>query len=93
MSSEAAAPDVSVLTPDGRLVAHVWRKAGLIRRAGRPDGQNCAWGSAEVFAELELVVRLAGAAGDFDEFVFKLELENLRIRRGAAQPGPGARRF
>ncbi len=93
MASEPRPPELSVLTQDGLLVAHLWRTPGEIRKAGRPRGVPCAYASAEVFAQLELVVKLAEKARDFDGFVFELELEDLRVHDGHVRPDASRRRF
>jgi hypothetical protein len=86
--------DHTVMTPDGLLVAHIWKTPGSLRKAGAVgDATPLAWAHVEVFGSFELVARLAAGAADLEAFLFTLELEDLRVRAGEARPSATHRRF
>lgn len=79
-------PDYSVLS-EARLVAYVWEGTGELRR-GKRVLATVAFAHIEAFAsDVEpLLARLAAQAPDLENFLFKLRIEGLEVRSGAARP-------
>jgi hypothetical protein len=94
----AEAPHYSVVARD-RLVAYVWVRpaGGQLRRAGNAGMVICdvPWAEVHVLDRMheKLLVGLVPDSKELDAWLFKLQLEGLRVENGKVQPAYFMRSF
>ncbi len=90
--------DFSIMARE-RLVAHIWKRdgGGKLRRAGAAGLELCdvPWAEIHVFdvGREKLLSELVARSADLEAYLFELQLEELAVRPGAAQPSSGSRSF
>ncbi len=88
--------DYSVLWEE-RLVAYLWRRSPgrIYRNQHQAPLAETHFVEVQLFDSLrvELFVRLAGQAKNFDAFLFELGLEGFTVTPGAVAPAAHNRRF